>query len=356
MKNYIRFLMLLALFVSLATPAHAAQSPDLVSALDWLLTNQQDDGGFTAGFTEGSDLGATVEVILAAVAAGDDPRLWEPSPQDYLRSQVESGAVTDAASWSRVILGLVALGENPRDIGGVDAVAELLAAQDTETGQFGASIYAHAYALLALHNIGVELPQDAVELLLETQTGDGAWPMNAGDDVDTNTTALAVQALVAAGEEAAAQEALPYFQAMQNADGGFPWQKPSDYGTDTDANSTAVVVQALDALDASMDDWMAEGGDPLNALAALQDRESGGFQWQAPVPGPNVLATAQAVQALAGMDLMELAGTAPDTAPGTTTEVAENIQLPGSGGFVFGGLWIVVGLGALLAGLALRRS
>jgi hypothetical protein len=202
---------------------------------------------------------------------------------------------------------------------------------------------------LALHNAGVELPQNAVDLLLETQTSDGSWPMNVGDSVDTNTTALAAQALVAAGETETAQRALSYYRAMQNADGGFPWQKPSDFGTETDANSTAVVVQALTALEAPMSEWETEGGTPLDALTALQEGGSGGYQWQAAVPGPNVLATAQAVQALSGMNLVELS-------TANTVEVTENVQLPESGGFVLGGFLTLTGLGALLAGLTLRKA
>ncbi|MGC9522685.1 MAG: prenyltransferase/squalene oxidase repeat-containing protein [Anaerolineae bacterium] len=355
MKKLVRCFILLVLSAALTLPVYAAaSSADFQEAIDWLLTHQQRDGGFTTGFTEGSDLGATVEVVLAARAAGDDPRLWEPSPLDYLCEQVEAGAVTDAAGWSRVILGTLALGANPRDCGGVDAVAQLLATQETGSGQFGASLFAHAYAVLALHNAGVEPPQDAIDLLLETQTDDGAWAMNAADAVDTNTTALAVQALTAVGEEDVARRALPYFRAMQNDDGGFPWQKPSDYGTATDANSTAVVVQALIALGESPETWTAEDGTPLDALSALQDAESGGFQWQAAVPGPNVLATAQAVQALAGMSLVDLSAAAPDA----TAPVVESIQLPESGGFALTlGDWVILlGVGVLLTGVTLRKA
>ena len=350
MKIYLRLFMLLAFLATLAVPVRAADSPDLARALDWLLTHQQPDGGFTTGFTAGSDLGATVDVILAAVAVGADPRTWAPSPLDYLRAQVESGAVTDAADWSRVVLGAVALDADPRALGGADAVSALLAAQDPDTGQFGASLFAHAYALLALHNAGVAPPQPAVDRLLAAQTEDGAWPMNPGDEVDTNTTALAVQALAALGEIDAAQRARPYFRAMQNADGGFPWQKPSDYGTETDANSTAVVVQALVALETSLDAWEAEGGTPHTALAALQAEESGGFQWQAAVPGPNVLATAQAIQALAGLHLAAL------PVAETAAPAAGAAQLPETGGFYPGGFLILAGLAALLAGLTLRKA
>jgi hypothetical protein len=162
---------------------------------------------------------------------------------------------------------------------------------------------------------------------------------------------LAVQALVAAGEETVARRALSYFRAMQNEDGGFPWQKPSDYGTETDANSTAVVSQALTAMEASLKDWKVAGGSPHEALTALRDAESGGYLWQAAVPGPNVLATAQAVQALSGMTLVDVS-----TVMENTLQVPDIITLPETGGFFLGGLWFVVGLGALLAGLALRRS
>ncbi|NTV78693.1 MAG: prolyl oligopeptidase family serine peptidase, partial [Clostridiales bacterium] len=38
---------------------------------------------------------------------------------------------------------------------------------------------------------------------------------------------------------------LAYLEATQNADGGWPYQNPSDYGTDSDANSTALIIETL---------------------------------------------------------------------------------------------------------------
>ncbi len=346
MKKLLQLSFVLALILMLALPVLATARPEVEGAIDWLLSQQQSNGGFTNGFAEGADLGTTVEVVLASVAAGENPHTWTPSPLDYLQTQVASGAVKDAAGWSRVLVGAVALGADPHAFGGVDLVSELLATADPTTGRFGDSLFAHAYALLALHNAGAEIPTDALKLLLQAQTVGGAWPMFDGDSVDTNTTALAVQALVAAGEEKAARDALAYFQAMQNADGGFPWQKPSDFGTDSDANSTAVVLQALNALGESLDDWQPEGSSPLDALLALWEKESGGYRWQAAIPGANVLATAQAVQAVAGLNLTEVAQSAV-TAPAPL--------LPESGEAPWEIYVPLSGLTLIIAGLFWRR-
>ncbi len=346
MKKLLQLSFVLALILMLALPVLATERPEVEGAIDWLLSQQQANGGFTNGFAEGADLGATVEVILASVAAGENPRTWTPAPLDYLQAQVTSGAVQDAGGWSHVLVGVVALGADPHAFGGVALVSKLLATADPVTGRFGDSLFAHAYALLALHNAGAEIPTGAVELLLQTQTADGSWPMFDGDPVDTNTTALAVQALVAAGEEEAARDALTYFQAMQNDDGGFPWQKPSDFGTDSDANSTAVVLQALDALGESLDDWQPEGNSPRDALLALWEEESSGYRWQAAIPGANVLATAQAVQAVAGLNLIEVAQSA---------VAAPAPLLPESGEAPWELYIPLSGLMLLIAGLFLRR-
>ena len=358
MKRLGTMLLVLAALWLAISPVLAAVNPPVDEALAWLRTQQQADGGITSGFAEGSDLGATVETILAATAAAQDPAAWEPSPLPYLEALAADAE--DATAMSRLLVAAVALRQDPRDFGGVDLIAALLAVQDSATAQFGDSLYAHAYALLALHNAGVALPEDAVQLLVDQQQDAGGWAMFGGfgaDTADTNTTALAVQALVAAGESDVAQAALPYFRAMQNEDGGFPWQKPSEYGTDTDANSTAVVVQALTALGEALDDWGAEEGTPLEALLALWDEDTGAYHWQAAMPGANVLATAQAVQALMGANLVELpvAGEIMVIMAEPPAEEPAPVTMPEAGGPFVGGLLVLAGAALIGGGLALRR-
>ncbi|MFP4344579.1 MAG: prenyltransferase/squalene oxidase repeat-containing protein [Anaerolineales bacterium] len=351
MKRTASILLALSLLVFGVGQLRAAPDADLDAALAWLRTQQQPDGGFTGGFEEGSDLGATTEILLAAVAAGEEPGRWSPSPRAYLAEQVNAGSVTGAAGYARLILGAVALGDDPRDFEGHDLVAALLEEADEEHGQFGDSLYAHAYALLALHNAGAELPEGAVALLVEAQLEDGSWSLLGEEDVptgDSNTTALAVQALVAAGEEEPARAALPYFERIRNDDGGFPWQKPSEWGSESDANSTALVAQALRALGEDPGAWVTERGIGIFPfLQELQDAGSGAFEWQ-PGMGSNVLATAQAVQTLAGMTLVEIP-TAPAVAPPETS-------LPLAGGPPLGTLLLLTGAASLAAGLLLRRA
>ena len=360
MKKLSHIIWITLLLLTLALPV-AAQDANL--ALAWLRAYQQPNGGFTNGFAEGADFGTTAEIILAAVAAGEDVSAWQTeagvSPLDYVAAQVRSGAVSDANALSRAIFVAVATGQNPRDFAGRDLVAALRAAQ-APSGQFGDSLFAHAYAILALHNAGADVPSDAVTLLADAMTEDGAWSL-FGDPTpgtaDTNTTALAMQALVSQGQVDAARAALPYLRRMQNADGGFPYQKPSAWGTATDANSTAVVIQALATLDEPLNGWTSEGTDPLGALQALRDDASGAYVWQAAMPTPNVMATAQAIQAVAGMTFVAVPVVGAANPPqSTTASTAAPVLLPASGGTkaVAPGV-IAIWAGVLLIGVGLRR-
>ncbi|MCJ7738028.1 MAG: terpene cyclase/mutase family protein, partial [Anaerolineae bacterium] len=224
---------------------------------------------------------------------------------------------------------------------------------DESTGSYGSSIYDQALIIVTLVRAGQPVSANAVDFLLDSQSDNGAWALfgDTEDAVgDTNTTALAIQALIAGGRAAEIDSALDYLHTVQNEDGGFPYQNPSEYGTDTDANSTAVVYQALVAAGEALDDWAPEGTDPLVALISLADVESGAFFWQAAVPAPNVLATAQAIPAIAGYTFVNL--------PQVEVAVAEtmDVALPAAGGTAALSLRLAgLGLMCLSAGGLLRR-
>src|SRR5690606_27934007 len=106
-------------------------------------------------------------------------------------------------------------------------------------------VNAHAFAILALHAAAVDVPAQAVHVLVGLQEDDGGWSFVANSQSDTNTTATAIQALLAGGREATSEsitDALDFLRTQQTSDGGFPYQNPSEYGTETDANSTAYVI------------------------------------------------------------------------------------------------------------------
>jgi hypothetical protein len=345
-----------------ALPVVAASRTQTESALMWFQASQEQDGGFSNGFAAGSDFGTTVEVILAVAAAGQDVSQWKSSaglsPLDYVATQVAGGELETAGSLGKALMVAVATGQDPHAFGGKDLISALLGLQDQNTGLIGATLFEHGYAVLALHNAGQPIPPDAATALTSQFTEDGAWALFGGKTpgtADTNTTAIVMQALVAAGDRDAAAGALPYLHRMQNDDGGFPYQKPSNWGTDTDANSTAVVLQALYALDEPMGNWSASGTDPLGALLALWDAESGAYFWQAAVPFANMLATAQAVQATEGMSLVNMAKVGAMHSPRIQFEAP--ITLLPESGYVLGVLACgVVGAALVWGGAVLKRK
>jgi LPXTG-motif cell wall-anchored protein len=349
----------LVLLMACAWPAWA-QDP-VETGLEYLATQQQADGGFTNGFSEGSDLGTTCDTILAIAAAGQDASTWVSdkgnSPLDYLHAQVAAGTVDALGLKAKTALALLATGQDPAAFAGSDLIAELNAAYDEASGGYGSSVFDQALVMLTLSAAGERVPSAAAEYLLDMQGEDGAWSLFGGaEDIgDTNTSALAIQALCATGHCDEIGEAFTYLHQVQNKDGGFPYQNPSDYGTDTDANSTAIVLQALLAAGESLSEWSPAGKSPLEALNALHDSDSGGFLWQAAVPGANVLATAQAIPALAGYTFVDLPRVAAAQTPGGVTSPGGAV-LPESGGLDLSPMGVIgLAMVALGAGMALRR-
>ena len=354
------FLLSLTVLLTWTVPAWAGDP--ITDGLTWLQTQQQADGGFTNGFSEGSDLGTTCDTVLAIAANGQDASTWKSnsgnSPLDYLYVQVAESAVDTLGLKAKVVLVLVTTGQDPTAFGGSDLIAELNAAYDEATHSYGGTVFDHALAMLALSNAGQPVPDEAGQYLLDSQNEDGAWALFGDTESgtgDTNTTALAVQALITTGRQDAIGDALTYLHSVQNDDGGFPYQNPSDYGTDTDANSTAVVLQAILAAGESLSDWAPEGVDPLDALTALHDPDSGAFFWQAAIPAPNVLASAQAIPAMAEYTFANLPRVEATDPPGSTA-VPDGAILPESGGTVLLPVAVIMlGIIALSTGGLLRR-
>jgi prenyltransferase beta subunit len=332
---------------------------DMDAALDYLKTQQNPDGGWGSGLGAESTAGSTADAVLAIVAAGGTLEEFAPegnTPLDYLAHRSED--LDTAGDRAKVLMAVVAAGDDPRNFADVDLVLRLerLVGEDGRIGTEADTFYAHCLSVLALRSVSRPVPEASLELIRAGQISDGSWAWN-GEPLegtgDTNSTAVAVQALVAAGEPAASdviQQALAYLEAVQNEDGGFPYQKPSDFGTDTDANSTAVVIQAILAAgqDPAGADWAADDGKtPVDALLALQN-ESGAFAWQATMPDDNLLSTVQALPAVAGKPLPLVVIEVPDR------EVA---SLPDTGapGWAAALPLALAGLALLGSGLALAR-
>jgi hypothetical protein len=162
------------------------------------------------------------------------------------------------------------------------AAASVTTHNAVDVGLFGAAdpsfdgAFRQSLGLLADQAAGVH-DAAAIKWLVDQQCPDGGWapyrsdlskPCPATDltnfvGEDSNSTALAVQALHALGVTPR-HDAVPFLHSLQDTDGGFPLLK----GSGTDPNSTALVVQAIRALgqDPTGSTWTAGGHTPIDAL------------------------------------------------------------------------------------------
>jgi len=305
LKRFWAVVVLLTFAFTLITPAAAQDevNPGVTQAVDFLTTMQNPDGGFTNGFAPESDAGATADAIIAIVAAGQNPNTFFTgdmfNPFTFLGIQAEADQFTSAGLLAKLMIAVIASGKDQTAFGGHNLVDDLLALQDADSGVFGTGPFDHCLSLIALQNAGVvELPAGALDALLAAQNENGGWAFMAEQAPDVDTTALCVQALAPLGEQEAIDQAVAYLQPIQNEDGGWPYQNPSDFGTESSTSSTALVVQALLALGEDLAAW----NNPQDWLASMQ-ADSGSFNLSASMPGDNFLATAAGIPALQGVPL-----------------------------------------------------
>jgi hypothetical protein len=290
-----------------ALPESSAMSPVEAAAV-WLLEQQDASGGFL-GFSAEPDPGTTTDAVMALYAARDrDPEAAASldSAVAYLEEHGAAYAATGPGQAAKLALAAVAGGHDPRDFAGLDLVAamtEPLATPipDGVAGIYGDDLYDHALVLIALSAAGEAIPEAALEPLRVAQGEDGGWAYGGSTDpgaADSNTTALVIQALVAGGngDDSMIDRALAFLPTLLAPDGGFAYG-PADLLV-ADANSTALVLQALIAAgeDPSSPAW----GDAPLALALFQS-PSGGLRYMMTDDEPNLLATVQAIPAMAGM-------------------------------------------------------
>ena len=283
------------------------------------------------------DPSSTVQAVLAFAAAGVGGKKAHAGLawlKKNLESYVSPGGVDDAGSLSYVILAAQALGVDPTQFGGKKPTNNLInrleATQRTtgsDAGLFGSQdptydgAFRQGLSLAALANQGIPSSDPTmhagIRWLKDQQCRDGGWQAYRSDTTtpcpapntstfagpDTNSTALAVMGLVAAGATFP-HDPTAFFVSAQNSDGGFEFVGTSSPGS-SDPDSTGEVIQALVALgDINKSEFTQSGGTPLTALASFQLGCSAGAADDGAYffPGddvPDLLATLQAVPAAA---------------------------------------------------------
>lgn len=168
-------------------------------------------------------------------------------------------------------------------------------------GAYSPQIGPNSWAMLGAAAFSVTVPSTAIDYIKDQALANGGWEWAPGWGADSNTTALAIQALIAAGEptnSTVITNALDFLHTVQRDSGGFAYDASA--GNIADANSTAYAVQALVAAgeDPTGPAWTVNGKTPIGYLLAMQ-LTNGSLEWQ-PGNGSNLLATQQAIPALLG--------------------------------------------------------
>jgi hypothetical protein len=255
----------------------------------------------------------TADYVFGAAAAGFDPTILEKSGGstafDYLEAGI-GGSLTNASLVAKEALAAIDAKLDPTAFGGHDLLTALDATFDSTTHAYGdGQTYTQSLAILALvaaADAGHPLPAGAVTELIAAQDTDGSWDFQGVKDAvgggDTNSTAIALEALVAAGtptSDASITSALAYLHAQQLSDGGFPYS--AAFGSPfSDPDSDANVIQGLVAAgeNPSAPSWTKSDHTALTNLLTFQSKTNGGFTFPGN-PGPDAFTTSQVPAGLA---------------------------------------------------------
>ncbi|WP_405493348.1 prenyltransferase/squalene oxidase repeat-containing protein [Streptomyces sp. NBC_00096] len=201
-------------------------------------------------------------------------------------------------------------------------------------------VWRQSFALLAQHAVGLKPNQQAIDWLAGQQCADGGFASFRADTgaacdaktLDTNATAVAVQALEAlGGQDAVVKKAKDWLKSVQNDDGGWAYLP----GSPSEASSTAVVISALAVAGEKPADVTSKlGKSAYDSLLTFQlgcsaepAEDRGAFAYQRTADGKlpaNADATAAAV--LAGLGK----GTA--VTPPATDTLAASLTCPATAG------------------------
>jgi hypothetical protein len=286
-------LALVLCFTGVASAAVTRDDRKKARAATRFLTSEQRKSGAIVAF---SKIGSTADAIVSLVAARRAPKAIERAVR-FLRRHPDG--VDTTGETAKVVMALVAAGEEPV-LGERDLVSELSVSQQ-EDGAYGHNgnndqVNSHALAMLALAAADGPGPNgQAVQWLLDAQCGDGGWqfdtPSGEADDLhcnngtdfdytqsDSNTTAYAVQALaVFPGAQDPAVDPFAYFETVRDETKG-GWGYTEGFSL-TDANSTSLVIQAHAAAGRTLPDGAERALRKLQYGACSAKKAAFAYSW-----------------------------------------------------------------------------
>jgi energy-coupling factor transport system substrate-specific component len=268
-------------------PAQAQSAP-----AGYLQRAQNADGGWGNAPRQKSNALVSGWAALGLAAAGHG----NAKAVAYVRAHPGN----DTGALERTMLVLATAGRVPTSL------TNRLTGSQSRSGAFGNRVNTTSFAILALraagrsrHNAAV---RRAAKWIARQRNGDGGFNFaSKGAPSGIDDTAAALQALAAAGLKTtkAARGAVTYLTRHQNPDGGFPLQP----GAGSNAQSTAWAIQGLLAAGRNPHSVRPRGGrDPYAYLRSLT-AANGEVRYSRTSRQSPVWVTAQATMALAGKPL-----------------------------------------------------
>ncbi len=251
----------------------------------YLLAAQNQDGGFGPSPGSSSTQLYSGWAALGLAASGYNPQSVRHGGES-LGSYIIGGesSATDPGSLERTILALRAAGSP------VGTVVGALQRDIARDGSVSNQVNLTSFAVLALRSAGATPPGNMLSWLARQQDSDGGFNFaTRGGSSDVDDTGAALEAL-AGGHAATAARAVRFIDSQQNSDGGYASQP----GSPSNAQSTAWAVQGLLAAGAG-------GGSVDRALAYLRSLTApdGHIRYSRGSDQTPVWVTAEALMALA---------------------------------------------------------
>lgn len=288
-------LLLVLLLGALTSPP--AEASDVSRATAWLVSGQNEDGGFGASPGDESGAEMTAWAMLGLAAAGRNPldvSRAGRTPVDLLRNSL--GELRSPGDLARTIVALEAAGVDPRQFGGTDLVARLLDAR-RGNGSYGPKDVgwpnSTAFAVLALRAAGADDSVGAsLDWLRKVQNDDGGWGDVPGSPSTADGTGAVLQAL--SPDSKASHRGLSYLRKAQRLGGGFPLGGNSA----VNSQSTAWAIQGIIAAGGDPASFRRGGASALEYLSARQASD-GHYRYSKSSDQTPVWVTGQALMAAA---------------------------------------------------------
>jgi prenyltransferase beta subunit len=209
---------------------------------------------------------------------------------------IKTHVAHDPGSLERTILVAGATSVPATDFGGHNLLATL-ERDIRHNGSVSGRVNLTTFGVLALRAAGVTPPARMLEWLVHQQDANGGFSYaKAGDLADVDDTAAALEALAGSANPTARRRAVGFIRAAQNRDGGFP----SEPGGSSNTQSTAWAVQGLIAAGVNPARVSTHGSpSPLHYLRSLVTH-SGAIDYARGVSLTPVWVTAEAIVALDG--------------------------------------------------------